>query len=155
VVRVVVLGPGGAGKSTFARRLAERTGAEWIEIDKLFWQPGLAPMAIPEWEERQVEIFRGQRWIADGDLGPYDSLTPRLQRADAVVLLDLPRRTCVWRSLKRSRERLGYWRWLLTWHRRYRPRLLVAIAAHPDAQLLVVKTASDYERALHVLGSSE
>ena len=65
-MRVVVSGPGGAGKSTFALRLAERTGAEWVEIDKLFWQPGLTPLAIPEWERRQVEIFRGRaldrRW---------------------------------------------------------------------------------------------
>ena len=153
-MRVVVLGPGGAGKSTFARRLADRAGAEWIEIDKLFWQPGLSPLPISEWERRQVEIFRGERWIADGDLGPYDSLNPRLQRADAVVLLDLPRWTCAWRTLKRSPEGLAYWKWLLTWHRRYRPRLLAAIAAHPHAQLLVVRSAPDYERALNMLGRS-
>lgn len=40
-MRVVVLGPGGSGKSLFARQLADVTGASWIEIDKIFWQPGL------------------------------------------------------------------------------------------------------------------
>jgi len=40
VMRVAVLGRGGAGTSTFARWLTA-TGAEWIGIDKLFLQPGL------------------------------------------------------------------------------------------------------------------
>lgn len=153
-VRVVVLGPGGAGKSTFSRQLAVATGARWIEIDKLFWQAGLVPLAAAEWEQRQEEIFRGDQWIADGDLGPYDALHVRLQRADAVVLMDLALRTCVWRSLKRSRERLDYWRWLLLWRRRYRPQLLAAIAAQPQARLLVVKTAADAELAMKSLASA-
>jgi adenylate kinase family enzyme len=58
-VRVVVLGPSGAGKTTFARQLAKATGATWIEIDKIFWQPGLTPLTAQEWEALQEETFRG------------------------------------------------------------------------------------------------
>ena len=89
-MRVVVLGPGGSGKSTFARQLAAATEAVWIEIDRLFWQPGLTPLTAQKWEALQEDTFRGDNWIADGDLGPYDALDVRLRHADAVVLLDVP-----------------------------------------------------------------
>ena len=42
--RVVILGRGGAGKSTLARRLGELVGLPVIELDKHFWQPGLVPL---------------------------------------------------------------------------------------------------------------
>src|SRR5437879_1477660 len=45
VQRVVILGRGGAGKSTAARRLGELVGLPIIELDKHFWQPGLAPLS--------------------------------------------------------------------------------------------------------------
>lgn len=35
--RVVLLGRGGAGKSTFARSLSEITGIPAVELDKHFW----------------------------------------------------------------------------------------------------------------------
>jgi adenylate kinase family enzyme len=42
--RVVILGRGGSGKSTLAVKLGEITGLPVVELDKLFWQPGLEPM---------------------------------------------------------------------------------------------------------------
>jgi adenylate kinase family enzyme len=44
-MRVVVLGPGAAGKSTFARSVAEATGVKYVELDAVFWSPELQPMA--------------------------------------------------------------------------------------------------------------
>jgi adenylate kinase family enzyme len=153
-VRIVVLGPGAAGKSTFSRQLSAATGAEWTEIDKIFWQPGLKPLRVQDWEALQEEMFRGEHWIADGDLGPYDAVDVRVQRADVVVLLDVPLWRCVWRSLRRSGERLEYWKWLLTWRRRWRPRLLDAIVTHPGIELLVVRSAADQRRVIQRFASS-
>jgi len=39
----VILGPGGAGKSFFAARLAQITGLPLVELDGLFWNGDLAP----------------------------------------------------------------------------------------------------------------
>jgi adenylate kinase family enzyme len=39
--RVIILGPGASGKSTLAVRLGEITGLSVIEMDKVFWRPGL------------------------------------------------------------------------------------------------------------------
>ncbi|HET9059759.1 MAG TPA: hypothetical protein VFN61_07545 [Acidimicrobiales bacterium] len=85
----MIVGPGGAGKSTFAKRLAAATGTEPTEIDKLFWQGGLRPLSVEEWEALQEATFSGDAWIADGDLGPYDSIHVRLRRAGTVVMLDV------------------------------------------------------------------
>jgi len=132
VKRVVILGPGGAGKSTLARRLGERTGLPVIELDKHFWSAELRPLPKDQWRTRQGELVQATEWIADGDLGPYDVLEPRLRVADTVIVLDIPRWRCGWRSFRRSRERLEFWKWLWTWRRRCRPQVLAAIGTYAD-----------------------
>jgi adenylate kinase family enzyme len=127
VHRVVILGRGGAGKSTFARRLAAVTEIPATELDGEFWQAGLEPPPLDRWAAIQVALIAPERWILDGDLGPYDVLEPRLARADTVILLDFSLGRCVWRSLRRGRERADYWRWVWSWRRRSRPRLLASI----------------------------
>jgi len=138
--RVLVLGPGGSGKSTLARRLAEATGLPLHELDRIYWGPDLRPLPPAEWEARQAPLVQADGWILDGDLGPYDGLEVRLARADTVVLLDLARWRCVWRTLRRSRERIDFWRWLWHWRRVSRPVLLTAVAAHPAVRLHVLRT---------------
>jgi len=76
----------------------------------------------------------------DGDLGPYDALEERLQIADTIVVLDFSLLRCAWRTFRRSRERLDYWRWVLAWRRRSRPALLRAIALYaPTARLHILR----------------
>jgi adenylate kinase family enzyme len=156
VERVVVLGPGASGKSTFARSLAERTGIPWIELDALFWSADLEPTPPAAWIRVQEELCARPRWILDGDLGPYDVLDVRLRHVDAVVVLDLPTWRCAWRAVRRSRERLDFWRWLLTWRRRHRPRLLQSIARHaPRAELFVVRHPREIDELVaHGLGAA-
>ncbi len=38
--RVVILGPGGAGKSTLADELGRRKGLSVVHLDEHFWHPG-------------------------------------------------------------------------------------------------------------------
>jgi adenylate kinase family enzyme len=137
--RVAILGRGGAGKSTLARRLGAATGLPVIELDELFWRPGPEPTPPQQWTAIQQRILARPRWIIDGDLGPYDVLEPRLQAADTVIVLDLSVARCAWRAARRSREGPEFWRWLLTWRRRSRPPLLRATRAAP-AQLVVLRT---------------
>ena len=86
--RVIIVGPGAAGKSTLAARLGGITGLPVIELDKLFWRPGLAPTPRDEWAVIQRRLAAQESWIMDGDLGPYDVLDVRLHAADAIVFLD-------------------------------------------------------------------
>jgi len=83
--RVVVLGRGGAGKSTTANHLSQLTGLPMIELDKHSWSADLVPLTKNAWADLQRELAASGRWIMDGDLGPYDVRCPRLHRADTVV----------------------------------------------------------------------
>ncbi len=149
-MRVIILGPGAAGKSTFAKRLGEATGVQAIELDSGFWSDDLEPLPPDEWIKAQTELIADESWILDGDLGPYDVLSTRLERADTVVLFDPPTARCVWRALRRSRQRWDFWVWLLTWRRREKPRLLAAVERYaPAARLEMVTDDGDAERLLH------
>ena len=63
--RVVILGPGGAGKSTLARQLATITGLPAIEIDKVFWASDLTAMPREQWVARQQALVAHDQWILD------------------------------------------------------------------------------------------
>ena len=147
--RVVVLGRGGAGKSTAAAQLGRLTGLPVIELDRHFWSVDLTPMGTDDWVRTQCELAAPDRWILDGDLGPYDAPAPRLARADTVLVFDFSLPRCAWRALQRSRERADFWRWLLTWRRRSREPLLDAIATHASgAEVHVLRSPRDVRRLL-------
>lgn len=149
VERVLVLGCGGSGKSAFARRLGARTGLPVVELDAVFWQPGLEGLAAAEWVARQRELAAGPRWILDGDLGPYDVLEVRAAAADTAVLLNLSPLRCAWRALRRGRERWDFWSWVLTYRWRHLPKVRRVLAG---AEVDVVELRSP--RAVRVfLGS--
>ena len=97
--RVVVIGSGGAGKSTFSRALAQETGLPLIHLDRHFWRSGWEPTPKEEWNRVVEGLIQGPEWIMDGNYG--GSMEPRLAAADTVVFLDTPRRTCLARVVRR------------------------------------------------------
>jgi adenylate kinase family enzyme len=146
--RIVVLGRGAAGKSAFASALHRATGIPCVELDTVFWSSDLRPVSQDEWRHVQVGLVAGDRWILDGDLGPYDAPDVRLRRADTVVLFDRNAFVCAWRAIRRSRERRDFWQWLVLWRVRYRPAMLRAVRTWaPRAELFVIRNRRDEERA--------
>jgi adenylate kinase family enzyme len=73
--RVVILGRGASGKSTLAARLGEITGLSVIELDRVFWQPGLVATPRDQWVVVQQKLVAEEGWIMDGDLGRNDDPT--------------------------------------------------------------------------------
>jgi adenylate kinase family enzyme len=143
VERVVVLGPGGAGKSELARSLAGRTGLPVVHLDVLFWREGWTPAPRGEALRDLHAAIQRDRWILDGNF--LDAGDNRFARADNVVFLDLPRRTCLWRVLwrlvrDRGRSRadlpegcregfdLEFLRWIWRYPWADRPRVLGLLA---------------------------
>ena len=49
--RVMIIGCGGAGKSTLARQLGEKTGLPVVHLDQIYWSPG-------NWQHLEKEEFK-------------------------------------------------------------------------------------------------
>jgi adenylate kinase family enzyme len=145
--RVVVIGPGASGKSTLAVRLGEITGLPVIELDKLFWRPGLVQTPRDQWAKIQQDLVKENGWILDGDFGPYDAIEVRLRAADTVIFLDFSLVRCAWRAIRRSRERVDFWLWLLRYRHQSRRLLMKAICEHADrATIHVLRNPQEVKR---------
>lgn len=128
--QVAILGPGASGKSTLARQLGEIAGLPVVELDKIFWRPGLVETPSDQWVELQQKLVAESDWIMDGDLGPYDAIEVRLQAADTIIFLDFPFLRCAWRALWRSREHADFWLWLFRYRYRSRPLRMKTISKY-------------------------
>ena len=137
--RVLVIGCPGAGKSTLTRALAETLGLPAVYLDRLWWKSGWINRTRAEFDARLDAALAGDAWVMDGNY--LRTLPRRLERCDAVLFLDYPRRLCLFRALRRilrwrgrtrpdmaegCPERLdpAFIRWIWDFHRTQRPRVL-------------------------------
>lgn len=143
--RIAVVGSGGAGKSTFAREVGRRTGLPVVHLDRCYWKPGWVETPREEWAALQAELFNDgdDRWVADGNYG--GTFDVRFARADTVIVLALPRLTCLAGALRRSLANRGravqaagcpervdfrFLRWIWRYENDSRPRLDAALDRH-------------------------
>ncbi len=157
--RVLVIGPGGAGKTTLAKAMAQRTGMPLIHLDALYWSSGWTPTPNEEWDRRVAELVARDTWVMDGNYGR--TLPMRLAACDTVVFLDLPRTVCIWRIIRRRLQHRGRARpdlpadcpeqvtwefvwWIWTYRRRRRPAVLrqLAAVAH-EKRVIVLRSARE------------
>ncbi len=107
--RVLVVGCPGAGKSTFARKLREKTGLPLHYLDMLWWKPDKSHIPREEFDAKLKDIVAGDEWIIDGNYSR--TLAMRLERADTVFMLDFPLDIC----LAGAKSRVGTNRVDLPW----------------------------------------
>ena len=92
--RVMIIGCGGAGKSTLARALGEKTGLPVVHLDRIWWEPGnWQHIGEPEFDARLMAELEKPRWILDGNFNR--TMEMRLEACDTVIYLDYPRLVCL------------------------------------------------------------
>lgn len=103
--KILVIGCGGAGKSTFARAMGKRFSLPVVHLDKLWWLPGWVERERAEFDELLERELEKPQWIMDGNFSR--TFARRLQSCDAVVFLDLPTEECVESIYARQEEYRG------------------------------------------------
>jgi adenylate kinase family enzyme len=72
MMRVLVFGNSGSGKSTYARALADREGLAHLDLDSVVWEPNrIAVLRSPEAIRQSLEQFLAQHesWVIEGCYG--------------------------------------------------------------------------------------
>lgn len=105
MLRVWVVGNSGSGKSTTARRLAERIGVPWTELDAIYHLPGWTELDTEQFRRTVAQVVAGDTWVVDGN---YSAVADEVRaRADTVVWLDLPRSEVMRQIVRRTLTRLA------------------------------------------------
>ena len=168
--RIMVVGSGGAGKSTFARELGGITGLPVLHLDRLFWKPGWTPTPSDEWRCVVEELVARPDWIIDGNYG--STLALRVERCDAIVFFDVNRFACLWGVLKRVLRHHGtvrpdmgedcpehadweFVRWIWNFPRTSRPSVIEAIRSAPEGtEVVAIRSRRAASRLLAALRAS-
>lgn len=103
-MKIAIMGYVGSGKSVLARNLSKKYDIPKLELDDiafdLNWKPVDRSKILPD-----IQAFMEQdSWIIDGN---YDDLLQeqRLEMADQIIFVMLPRIQCLFRALRRTKER--------------------------------------------------
>lgn len=107
--KIIVIGSPGAGKSTFARKLRDKTGLALYYLDLIWHKPDKTNISKEEFDRRLSEIIACESWIIDGNY--QRTIETRLKACDTVFLLDYPLETC----LSGAIERVGRKREEMPW----------------------------------------
>jgi adenylate kinase family enzyme len=97
--RIIIIGCGGAGKSTLARKLGEGLDLPVVHLDKLFWKPNWVEKSNEEFDALLAQELAKDRWIMDGNFNR--TMPERMKRCDTIIYLDFSRFACLLGVLKR------------------------------------------------------
>lgn len=101
--RIVVIGTTSSGKSTLAKRLADKLDLDFIELDALHWEPNWKEAELAIFQERVEKATQTEKWVVAGNYSKVRDLI--WSRAEAVIWLDYPFPIVFWRLLTRTIRR--------------------------------------------------
>lgn len=160
--RVMIIGCGGAGKSTLARQLSEKTGLPVVYLDKLFWRPGWTHISKEEFAELHHREIAREHWILDGNFG---HMPERIARCDTIIYLDFSRAACLMGVAKRilttygsvrvdmgpgcpERVDLDFLKWVWNFNKTKRERFYTYLSQAEHAKTIVLKNRKEVKAFL-------
>lgn len=159
--RIIVIGCPGAGKSTFARKLRDKTGLPLYHLDMIWHKPDKTHISREEFDGLQEAILHTPKWIIDGNYSR--TMERRLQMCDTVFFLDLPTDLC----LQGVQKRIGVKREDMPWvedvfddeFRKFierftnteRPGIYVLLEKYPEKNLVIFRSHTEIDQYFKAL----
>ncbi len=156
--KVIIIGSPGAGKSTFARHLANKTGIPLFHLDMIWHKPDKTNISREEFDIALEDIMSGKSWIIDGNYNR--TMQKRLQKCDTVFLLDYPTEIC----LEGAEARVGKKRadlpwiedkldddfriWIEEFSKIEIPKIYALLSEYTEKEIYIFKSRSDADRFL-------
>ena len=151
MLKVLVIGSPGAGKSTFARKLSAVTGLPLYYLDLLWHKPDKTNLAAEEFDLRLNEMMEKTQWIIDGNY--LRTLELRLQSCDTVFLLDFPLEDFPWIEAEMDEE---FKQWIVDFPKDQLPHIYELLEKYKDGkEIFVFYTREEADRCLRKLSSDK
>lgn len=167
--RVIVIGCSGSGKSTLSQKLHRILQLPIIHLDRYYWQANWQATEQEAWDQKVTEFALTDRWIIDGNYSR--TLDIRIERADVIVFLDMPRWLCMYRIVKRriqyhGRTRpdlnkdcpekldIGFLKWVWNYRKRNRVKTLEKLKqVKQHKKVVIIRNKKQLEEWIEQLSS--
>jgi adenylate kinase family enzyme len=106
--RILIIGDGGRGKTTFAEKLSKKTGIPFYSVDDFFWKTKFSEPADKQQSVQAIEeVYKRDEWIVEGGSRPL--IKTGIEKADIIYLLKFNSiiASPVKRRCQKRREREG------------------------------------------------
>ena len=110
--RAIVIGCPGSGKTTFAKKLRDKTGLPLFHLDSIWHKSDKTHISREEFDARLSEILALDFWIIDGNYSR--TVERRISACDAVFLFDLPLESCLEGAVSRLGQKRADMPWIDT-----------------------------------------
>ena len=103
-MKIAIMGYSGSGKSYLTHYFSQKYNIPAMELDAVAFDKNWHRLDDADVLPKVRRFMEQESWILDGN---YDSLLldQRLKTADSIIIVKLPRLQCLWRALRRSKER--------------------------------------------------
>ena len=108
-MRIAVLGYAGSGKTFVSDYLSQKKSIPVLHLDSVKYNKEWQPIDNELVLSQVMEFMERKDWIIDG-FYKYLLMEERLEKADLIIILCLPRLLCLLRTIqrKKKREQAGY-----------------------------------------------
>ena len=156
--KVIIIGCPGAGKSTFARNLQQKTGLPLFYLDMLYWNSDRTTVSKEVFFERLQNVLKLDKWIIDGNY--KGSMEMRMKECDTVFFLDYPVDICLDGIKKRKGTPRPDMPWIETeddeeflkfirnYNMQNRPQVMELLKKYSDKDIYIFKNRNEAEQFL-------